>query len=1354
MTPAHTKMPAHSKMLLSSTSAFAVAATLASMSAFPAVAAPVTFDTGTQTLTNDNNTTTTPGTPNYTITTNGLEDQGAYLTGNGTSATYTWNFTNTADLTVAAATMPGFLIDTSAGSQRVNFDGLNVIGNDEAGIKINNSGTSSLQMTINTGTTVQGGATGATAAGIYIDSTSTTAPQITIDATSSVTNGGGAAGIDVVQLTNSFFGRIENSGAISGGTGDGHGIYLHQNALLRTLNNNTGGTITGGATGTSHGLLVESNNGFGSGLNTFTNYGTVMGGATLGDGIAVRSTGIINSFNNYGTVDGGAGDSSGVSLSGTTARIDNLSNQSTGVIDGGAGTGYGVVLDDNTSIGTLSNRGVIDGGDTAGSAIYVHGSASIDTIGNYSAGVIGQDGTGAGYGILVQGDAPGDTATVNNIYNYNDIFSRTGNAAIGLLGGDSTTAVITSTINNYSTAVISGVNGGNGLEVGNYHELTYLNNAGNINGNNATGGGVYVSGHGSILHFVQSVNSASVTNTAAGGYGILVESTGAGDTAYIEHIFNARSTISGGDGGAGIGLFGGDATTTVTTLEIYNFSSASILGTNGGDGVRIGAYQTLLGISNNALISGNGATGEGVLLSGNSTVNTIANGFSIYSPAGAKIAGSNATAGGTAIHLTDSSTVGSVSNYGTISSFLNADSADGNGIFVEDTSTLTTIDNRGTIKGGTTTGTGIKTADNAVLTTINNYSLGTISGATAIGLGVTGSSTTINSAGTISGDVVLGSTTGNGDALNIYGGSITGNVLGADNLGTYGVLNFNLVGGTFGTGGVSVAAGTATVTGDIGQTANRLKSVDFNSGTTTINGDMYAVTSTVDNGAAVTWSGNNKTISGALVNNGTFTLGANHLTVGGDISGSGTLGITIQAGAGGSHGYITNTGSTASFSSLTIAPTYGAGDVVAGETLVIVQNPATLTYSALGMQSLNGIKWTLSEAGTGGADYQGITYNAGSLLATAGILTTGIATPNATSVDALSNYSGTDTDILALQAGLTSATNNDQAGAQLRPDANGGGVLAALNVSKQAKSNIAQHMGTQDGAPVSGVASGDAAQVKGVWVQAYGSWGEQGRMHGVDGFEAESYGATFGMDKQMTPDTRVGLAFTYGNSEVDDKGTRAGSGEELDSYVANAYGNYDAGDWYASGIATAGLHSYDTRRRVNFTGNTLARGEFDSQQYGLQAEVGRPLVAGDVTITPFATFAYDTLMQDGYTERGAGGSNLVVGDSTLHSYRATVGAKAYAEREIDEGLKLKHGAYITATHEFNDELIPTQSVAMQAGGVQFSTAGLELPQDSIGFGLDVGVISGDDMTITARYDGEYRSGYTNHAAMLKARFEF
>lgn len=877
-------------------------------------------------------------------------------------------------------------------------------------------------------------------------------------------------------------------------------------------------------------------------------------------------------------------------------------------------------------------------------------------------------------------------------------------------------------------------------------------------------------------------NPAFLTNNSAGGqniifdgvsvssssiYGVMITTSG---TASTSLTLNNGASVTSGSGFDAIYINSSsdesvDITIDADSSVTNNSGTAAINYRSAGD-------TQISSVTNRGEISGGTGTGHGINVESNAGVSAIYNlgdgsitGGALGSSFGIRILSDGPSDSGLIVYNTGTITGGE--------SF-------GAAILLAAAGKISTLTNYGTIESGGGSSNAITSVGASSITTINNYATGTLSGGgSAIYLTNTAADgMTINTAGTIVGDIQLGSESGSGDILNIYDGTITGDILAADDSGSYGTVNFNLVGGSFGYDGGS-DSGVFSTTGTIGSSSTQLLAANFNSGVTTLNNNLYAATTTLASGATLTAGADDLTMTTDFVNNGVVNLGANNLNVTGDISGSGTVNLTVESGTSGSHGYITNSGGTVNVANMTFVPTYGSGDIVAGEELVIVANPDSLTLNSTAMQSLNGVSWTLSEAAADGTDYHGVSYSAGSLMATSTLIVASTSAVNGPSVSALSSYSGSDTEIDAMQAGLTNNTDHNKAGAQLRPEASGGNIITALNVVNQSQESIFQHLNNYDSSDstklgtgfwVSGLGMGDILENKqrhllnlaGTQNNAssragegfFGSHIRQGVIAGTNGYEADSYGISFGGDGKVKDDLRVGASFTYAASNIDETGDRAGSGSEIESYFANLYTRYQSQDkWYLDSVVTVGKHNYQTTRLVNYVGNTTATGEFDSEHFGINMQLKKPFSIGKHFITPYIGGAYNSMQQQGYKESGAGGANLVVDDSNVNSLRATVGVKGYTTYKLGSG-NLKPGFDLAYKRELNDDLVPDQSVSFAGGGVSFVTPGLELEQDFLVFGADLEFISKDDVKVSLAYDGEYGNSYLSNTVNLALKYKF
>lgn len=335
---------------------------------------------------------------------------------------------------------------------------------------------------------------------------------------------------------------------------------------------------------------------------------------------------------------------------------------------------------------------------------------------------------------------------------------------------------------------------------------------------------------------------------------------------------------------------------------------------------------------------------------------------------------------------------------------------------------------------------------------------------------------------------------------------------------------------------------------------------------------------------------------------------------------------------------------------------------------------------------------------------------------------------------------------------LTTAGDIEQAGQQLRPEANNASYQAVVAAANHVSSVIGLHQ-DQVRSGATGVSSGEAADGAGFWLEAFGFRGEQKERSNIDGYQADTGGFVLGGDKAVgNGDSRVGAAFAYGSTGISGKGATTANRTDIDSYQGILYGSYNAGAWYADASLGYGRHQFDTRRVVSLVGASLT-GNHNANQYSAKLAFGLPISKGVATFTPLASLSYVQLDQNAYSEsdRNDTGAALSVDSTKTESLRSGLGAKvsvALANTELSPSVE----ARAVWNHEFADT---NQNITARFdGGNSFTTNGVRQPRDSANLGMGINLKSKTGQTLSVNYDAEVRNDYVTHTAGLKARFDF
>ncbi|MGN6230226.1 MAG: autotransporter outer membrane beta-barrel domain-containing protein [Trinickia sp.] len=862
--------------------------------------------------------------------------------------------------------------------------------------------------------------------------------------------------------------------------------------------------------------------------------------------------------------------------------------------------------------------------------------------------------------------------------------------------------------------------------------------------------------------------------------------------------------------GSSLGTLTNSGTIAGITYGMVNAGTISVLTNNnvgnfvgGSSGIRnTGSINTF---NNSGLISTSGIAGTiaaGINNSG--TIATLTN-----------TATGTITGAGRGIYNTSSGTIGTINNMGLLAgsgtvsgSIFGIDNSGGS---------IGTILNSGTIKGSTYTGTivgyGVLGENSGVIGTLNNS--GTItneigvlirSGANLGTLTNTGSITstfsgvvaqsatigTINNSGLISGattQTVTGFPSGPytgvfalagatiGSLIN--SGTITGllNAINIDSTSTISqISNSGLIAGAIhntGSTALSISGGSGAVFGtltglgggiaaaNVGTITNTSSNVAFGSGNVLLNDQINVGSHAVNNSGATVQVNNPIAITGNYTQGAAATLlvgVADSAVAGGSIAGDSGYGRLVVSG----------TANIASGSAVTLQKLNAYG-FAAGQRFVVVDaagtgtnyNAGTLRYSIAGVTGL---------VVTGAAVANG--SNSDLVLTLANATGTGTSTPTpapvvATAPNAVSaltglrNYTGVDPALLnlynaslAFEAGGSSQALN-AAGKQLSPTSQTSSSRAAAAPTLDVLNIISSHanglrLAQRYG---SGISTGEGSPSWGVWGQAFGGHASQNERNQVDGYSANYGGLLFGVDRAVSQAWRVGGAFSYSNTAVNNTGDTAGDNTRINAYGLIGYGSYVANRWYANLSAGAIVQRYDTNRLINFPGfSGQANGSFSGQQYVARGEIGYPLALGVATVTPLASLTYSYLHQNAYTESGGNGAGLSVGATHLTSVTTDLGAKIDREVPTSYGVLVPE-LTVAWRHEYdNTRALTTASFAADPSGqTSFTVLGTSPMTNSALLTAGITLLKASNLSLTARYNVQLGPGFVSQAGSLRLR---
>ena len=717
-----------------------------------------------------------------------------------------------------------------------------------------------------------------------------------------------------------------------------------------------------------------------------------------------------------------------------------------------------------------------------------------------------------------------------------------------------------------------------------------------------------------------------------------------------------------------------------------------------------------------ALLALAGAANATTISSGTSVVKTSETIGGLTVGNGVVLDVSNGTQ--SAIEVSGTSATGAVSNTINISDTATVKGNYNNGVIhvQSDSAGVVTINNSGTISvyGGSTKAI-VNDGTLTGATTIRNT--GTISG--SIILSNTADIITLSGNGAINGNVDMG---GGDDTFNIYGGSVSGTIdMGSGSNDT-----------------MNISATTFTTKGAI----SNVEKVNI-SGTTNINNAITGVqTLTANRGSVVNVNSDFGQGAASTVNvSGTLNVAAGKTVSASTVnSRGGVIGIAVATSS--SAGLISANSFTGG--SLTINLGSSAGYINSGTQFRIVSGTTgasvlpSLTTATSGLYTFNvsrtntnDISLTILRAANATAATNGTNAAVGAVL---------------DSVSSSTNTQLVQVQNLINQQTTLAGVNNVLE--RLTPAADTGIALSAVDVNVQTGNQISSRLASLRGNGKT-LNTGDAMLNNHFWMNGFGNVTNQDDKKGVRGYDANTVGASVGLDTDTLVDgTTTGLAFSYGKSNVDSNSAN-GASTDIDSYQLTGYASrvFDGGV-FLNGQAAIGLGKYSSDRN---TGLGTASADYDGMQYSAKLEGGKDFVCDWWTFTPLASAQYSFVDLDKYTESGPGA--LTVDSKNFNVLDLGLGGQVAYNIPLESGGSLRPVARAKYIYRAGDNTLDTTS-RFVAGGAAFNTQGIRADRNSVNLGTGITLSTVGGMDLSLDYDADIRSSLVGHTGQVKARWAF
>lgn len=274
-----------------------------------------------------------------------------------------------------------------------------------------------------------------------------------------------------------------------------------------------------------------------------------------------------------------------------------------------------------------------------------------------------------------------------------------------------------------------------------------------------------------------------------------------------------------------------------------------------------------------------------------------------------------------------------------------------------------------------------------------------------------------------------------------------------------------------------------------------------------------------------------------------------------------------------------------------------------------------------------------------------------------------------------------------------------------------------------------------------GISSGDMLDDAAVWVQGLYNKSKLNNTSKAYGYDADTYGAAFGLEKYVTKATKLGAGYAYNSTDID------GHNRDTDVHTNTlfAYGEYKPNNWFVNGIMSYGWSDYKEKKHSVVD----VKSKYDVDTFGLQAMTGYDInLPQAFTLTPEAGVRYAHVDQDGYTDD----AGQRVKSHKGNIWTGVAGAKLSKAFAADNGMIFKPELRLAATYDLKND--KGNTLVTLANGTSYSVQGTALKRFGVEVGAGVTADLSDNVELSMGYEGRFRSHYQDHTGLINAKYKF
>jgi len=274
----------------------------------------------------------------------------------------------------------------------------------------------------------------------------------------------------------------------------------------------------------------------------------------------------------------------------------------------------------------------------------------------------------------------------------------------------------------------------------------------------------------------------------------------------------------------------------------------------------------------------------------------------------------------------------------------------------------------------------------------------------------------------------------------------------------------------------------------------------------------------------------------------------------------------------------------------------------------------------------------------------------------------------------------------------------------------------------------------------------------GIWLDAFGQWGEQDASDGFSGYDFNTRGASLGLDGIFSGRYIAGINLGYAAADLDSDDGQGKS--DINSLYASLYGSYFTERMYIDAVLSYGRQDIESERQIRIGSiERVASSDHKADAYSAFIEGGYNVKLDQWALQPFGNLQYLYLNEDSFRENGADSLDQLVDARRTTSLQSNLGLRLARFIGLNEWTLIPEIS-LAWLHDYD---IDDRSIVTSYAGspdISFSIDGQNVDRNKAVVGAGLMWRNSRGISSSLIYHCKSGSDYVAHDVMGELRVEF